>query len=693
MKTGIGLLLLILLVLSGCSGNPREKKERYFERGQKFLLQGKYRKAEVEFRRALQVDPGFARAYYALGEVYRREGRIQAAYGAYLRAVELKPDLLPARLALGGIYLLVAQGEKALKEAEYVLQKNPQHSGAKLLKAGALLSLGKYPEAQGLLEPLCEEKNVSACVMLGELFLKENKPEKAERYLRAALSLQTAHPQATLLLARLLETQHQYSEAEKLYFSLVKAYPQNFKYLELLVAFYQRRGSYSQAVKVLRERLKEGGADERAYLLLARIYMQLREEGKAEEALREGLKRFPQSIALLERLGLYYFEKGRRAEAYRLIQEYLRQVNKGSLAVKARLFQASLLTREGKYEEALAQLEEVLKESPHSIKAHLFKGDILLRKGDYEGAIAEYRAALGEDPKNVAIMLRLARAHLLNGELDLAGDLYQRVRDLDPKNREAYLGLSEVYWRKGRHQEARALLEKKWKESPGDLVLVERLVDFYLRDKDLKAARKLLKETLALGPRHPLILTALASIVRKAGLTREMINYCEKLAAKSPHPFYFLLLGQLYGEIGDYSRAIALYQQVLEKDPQNVVAANNLAFYLAEYKPTPENLSRAESLILPWVKKYPSRPELVDTLAWIKYRKGNYAEARSLLEKLGDKVIKRYPEIAYHLGVIYYRLGEKSRAAFYLRVALTEDRDFWGRKEAERLLRELENRL
>lgn len=685
----LGCLFLMVFILASCGGNPAQKKKRYLRRGEEALKQGDYRRAEVNFRRALQIDPRLAPAYYGLGVVYFKEGRIPRAYGALVRAVEISPDLLPARILLGRIFLLVRKPDKALAEAEYVLSKDPARSEAKLLKAAALLGLRKYDRARPLLEALCGEREVSACLMLADLNLRTGRKSEAERVLRRVLEFRPNQPRATLLLARILEGEGKYSQAEALYRSLYEAHPDDFRYLEGLVRFYQRRRNLTRAIRVLRDGLARGVGGERAYLLLAQVYALAGEEGQVKKTLEEGCRRFPQSFPLLERLVLYSFERGSRGEAYRLLEAYISRVDKDSLKIRARLLKATLLWREGRLREALREVDGVLEDSPHLVSAHLLKGDILFRRGDYTGAIGEYRAALGEEPQNPGIMLRLARAHLLNREPDLAEDMYRRVLEVSPENREAYLGLAEVYVQEGNPGKARALLEERWKKDPGDLIVVEKLVDLYLQEKDRAAARRLLEKTLALNPRHPLVLTVLARIVRKAGLTREMIAYCRKLSLRDPRPFYLLLLAQLYGETGDYARAIALYRRVLEKNPRNLVAANNLAFYLAQYQPTPRNLAEAERLLLPWVRKYPRRTELVDTLAWIKYRKGDYAGARALLEKLGDKV-RDYPVVSYHLGAVYYQLGERSRALVYLRLALERGREFAGREEARRLLAELE---
>jgi predicted Zn-dependent protease len=118
------------------------------------------------------------------------------------------------------------------------------------------------------------------------------------------------------------------------------------------------------------------------------------------------------------------------------------------------------------------------------------------------------------------------------------------------------------------------------------------------------------------------------------------------------------------------------------------IAANNLAFYYAEYDPTMENLKKAESLILPLLSKFKDHPHFADTAAWLYYRQGNFAKARDILVHVEDK-IGNQPVIQYHFGMIYLQLEQEAEARRHLELALGSGQDFPGREEAERTLREL----
>ena len=685
-------LLLIILILNACGFNREKEKDRYFNQGKKYLEQGEYTKAEKSFRRALEVEPKFAAAYYGLGVALFKEKRYSEAYGALQRALELNPDFLSAHVLLGQILLLANKPEKALKEAETVLSQKSDSVEAELLKAAALLRLKKYTQAEGLLSPLCKERHFSACLILADLYLKNNRVSEAENILRRTWESHPGDPRVGLLLARILEREKKYDEAGKIYQSLYETHSNNFKYVTFLVRFYEKRKNFEKAEGILKKAIKDKIGGEEPYLLLAQLYALTGKTSKIETILEEGRKQFPQSFSLLRELILYYFEHSHKEEAYGLLDNYISQTNQKVYETEGRLLKALLLRKEERLKEALHEVDQVLRESPRLVSAHILKGDILFQLKDYTGAIGEYRAALGEEPRNIEIMFRLARAHLLNSETDLAIDLYRRILALDPRNKRAHWELAEALIKKGKIDQAQEILEKELSTNPGDLIALEKLVDIYLQEGHKSQARKILEKTLALRPKHPLVLAALVRIVQKAHLTTEMIDYCEKLKAQNPHPFYSLLLADLYGKNGNYKRAIKLYQEVLSKEPENVVALNNLAFYLAQYEPTPENLQWAERKLYPLIKKYPDRPEIIDTLAWVQYRKGNYTGALRLLKDLEEKG-NLSPVISYHLGCIYYRLGREKEALIYLYKALSQKEQFVGRKEAQHLFKKLKNKI
>ena len=67
---------------------------------------GKLKKAEICQRRAIEIKPNFAEAYFNLGNILLSHGRLEEAKSSTLKAINLKPDLKIAQRSLGVINLI-----------------------------------------------------------------------------------------------------------------------------------------------------------------------------------------------------------------------------------------------------------------------------------------------------------------------------------------------------------------------------------------------------------------------------------------------------------------------------------------------------------------------------------------------------------------------------------------------------------
>ena len=74
-------MAMLAIVLAGCSRNPEVAKRKYLESGLKYMDQEKYDSAEIQFKKALQIDPKYAEAHYQLAEAdlkqQKKRGRLQ----------------------------------------------------------------------------------------------------------------------------------------------------------------------------------------------------------------------------------------------------------------------------------------------------------------------------------------------------------------------------------------------------------------------------------------------------------------------------------------------------------------------------------------------------------------------------------------------------------------------------------------
>jgi tetratricopeptide (TPR) repeat protein len=92
---------------------------------------------------------------------------------------------------------------------------------------------------------------------------------------------------------------------------------------------------------------------------------------------------------------------------------------------------------------------------------------------------------------------------------------------------------------------------------------------------------------------------------------------------KDPKSSLLLLLqAELQDRRGRHAEAVALYRGVLEREPRNVLALNNLAFQLALRRDDPATASRALALIQEAVDEAGPQADLLDTRAVIYLTQG-----------------------------------------------------------------------
>jgi Flp pilus assembly protein TadD len=127
----------------------------------------------------------------------------------------------------------------------------------------------------------------------------------------------------------------------------------------------------------------------------------------------------------------------------------------------------------------------------------------------------------------------------------------------------------------------------------------------------------------------------------------------------------YTLLGSLQESQGDRNGAMDTYKKALAIQPDQPIAANNLAYLMVD---TGQNLDVALSLAQVARRGAPNSPSTADTLAWIYYQKGNYDSARDLLED-ATKTAPNDAAIHYHLGMTYAKLSNNTDAKTHLKKA------------------------
>jgi len=129
---------------------------------------------------------------------------------------------------------------------------------------------------------------------------------------------------------------------------------------------------------------------------------------------------------------------------------------------------------------------------------------------------------------------------------------------------------------------------------------------------------------------------------------------------------HIILAGALERK-GDYEGAISEYELMADKQPGNLIVANNLASLLLDRRTDKASLKKAQSLAA--VLRKSQIPQFKDTLGWLSYLQGDYRTAVSLSEEAAA-ALPDQAAVRYHLGMGYISTNQPDKASEQLKKAL-----------------------
>ena len=261
-------------------------------------------------------------------------------------------------------------------------------------------------------------------------------------------------------------------------------------------------------------------------------------------------------------------------------------------------------------------------------------GAALLGRARYDEAITVLKAAYNRNPTAAQPMDSLVEALLKANRSDEAAAFLKTVLANDPENANALVLSGAIELKSGAMDQARARFAAAVEAKPKALVGYQALANFYLGQKNYDEA------------------------IRVARTGSKELPDAVSLR---------LISARAFEQKEDYDAAISQYEAILDKQPTNLIAANNLASLLLDQKSDPSSLKRAQ-LIAAVLRKSPV-PQFKDTLGWASYRQGDYRNAVSLCEEAAT-ALPDQAAVRYHLGMSFLAVGQPAKASEQLKKAL-----------------------
>ncbi len=369
----------------------------------------------------------------------------------------------------------------------------------------------------------------------------------------------------------------------------------------------------------------------RAYMALAAQNADQQLLEKAREQLETALRFDPHHAPAKLAWAKLALDRGEFAQAVQAAAEVL---SEDATNLEARLIRARGLVNMNEPEKARAELAGALQIYPGSTDGREQLAELDLREHRYKEAQEGFRALLqANDSRGVSGFLR---AEIAQGQFQSAVQFASDQVKHSPDQADSRLALAETLVATGGYTAAAAqfqiLIDKAGEKAPKSSVLYLEMGECKLRASDLRGA--------------------LAAF-----------QTARQLAPADPRPVLDLAL--LYDRTGSSEKARKEYEIVIQLQPENATALNNLAYLEAEEG---VDLDQALAHAQRAQQRLPGDLDVQDTLALVYIRKNLTSDGIRILRDL----VSQKPDSApfhLHLALALYQKGDRRWAKHELETA------------------------
>ena len=422
--------------------------------------------------------------------------------------------------------------------------------------------------------------------------------------------------------------------------------------------------------------------------LRGRIALQAKDSAAARRHFDAALAKSPDFMPALAGLAALDLADKQPAAAQARFEALLKRNPKNTAAMLAL---AELAARTGaKPDEVAKWVNAAVAADPSDASARMLQVDQLLGNAQHKAAIEAAQAGLLALPNNTELLDRLGRAQLANGDAQQAVASFTKLAAAAPRSALPQLRLADAQLAARNPGAAAAAVRRAGEIAPDQLPVQQAQVAMAVQENRLDQALVIARQVQAKRPDEAVGYRmegdiemrrknwdAAATVLRKAAArpqpgdagqrlhaalsagkkTAEATAFAQDWRKKHPEDGAFVLyLGDQAMAVGQLDEAEAFYRQVLDKQPRQVLALNNLAFVLATQK-KPGAVAMAEQAL----QLAPRSAAVMDTLAMA--LAGEQKLPRAL--EMQKKAVAAAPEVynfRLQLAKLLIQAGDKANA-------------------------------
>jgi tetratricopeptide (TPR) repeat protein len=710
----------------------RYEQAQLWSRGNEEDFKTNYPQIVKLLQENLQINSRDHASRLLLAATYERANELPLAVSTYREVQSRLPDNLPVLVRTAAILNRVKDYDGVRRLLEQADQKNLHDPFLDRLRLQDNLRTGKLEGAADALEKMLQQdpNDTSLRLRLAALRVREKKYDEAQKILdelqagtpdeipviRTQISLyveqgngaeairlcdrmveKLRNAPAHLLRAQTYIALKQNEKALKDYTAIIDLDPKQAQSWAARADFYRLTGRVRDGIADIEKALDLAPDDTAIQRLAAALFLASGEVSLTDSA--EAI--IDKALAVFEKTPTANPEDPKPLEytQLRLLKAQALMLKDTGLSVEsARRILREVTSSEPKLAEAwqgLAQLELSQEDSAKALDAarrglahNPDNGPLLLLKARAEKVRSPAMAALTlkglleQNPQDVEVLIELADAYARSGRAQQAVDLLrEKLPEFEgPDRRRCELAQAEALYVNGQKEEAKTLFDKLMQTEPNDPVPTMTLAQGLRRERRWTEMNELVQRWLTAHPRDAGVATIIARALAATGDKQALLmgeDILRRTLERNPESVpALILLSMMMQDMGRNKESAELNRRILEIDPNNVIAMNNLAWVLCEGENPPDLYQEALTLTERGLRAAPDYVDLLDTRGYAFYRLNNFDKAMADFVRCIELYSPNSASVAtphYHLAQTYEAMKRKAEAQEQLRMALDQN--------------------
>ncbi len=499
-----GILVAATEIRTRAAVTPEHISANQLDSADRMFAAGRWRDALAVYQEIERSDTGTAGLHYNIGECLLRLERPDEARQHFEHAVHVDPALRDAHLKLSRLALEGRQWYQAARFAETAHRLNPSEPDALLIVAECHFREKNVTDAR-----LTLDQAVAMPVthfyyfdQAGDLYLKLNALEEAERCYRQSLELNSESVAAQVGLATVAIARREFDAGSAILNRVLPRQPDNIQAHLLKAKLKEMTGDVHAASQLYDQLLLRFPANPDVRFSKIALLVKNDDIDQASKLLVDLTSQFPEHYDSAILLAKIYNRKGMYSFAIETVQDI---VERSPADIHALKVLANANMGQERFERAIEIADEILASDPSDLDVLLIKLDAWHYLGNDGMAIETGLATALSHPQAAQVDRKLGDLYYRTGEVASALKWYQSALQKNPNPVTAnnvgmiLLATGEP----GNVTEAIRILSAVRRQFPNSSVINDSLGWAYYHGGDLTNAEDMLRRSIYLQRESP----------------------------------------------------------------------------------------------------------------------------------------------------------------------------------------------